>query len=714
MTTVRRALCRGLLLGLLAATVGCRPSGPQKILRLGDLLKTKVGQAVALPAGRVTPDTRYGIPVSFAAAEVTRLHFRAKGTSSLVTLRWRIEGDSQLPRFRKINFPLQADGREQAYEVNLGSEPYWTGQICFLLFSVGEGELEITELRGEAPADPYRTLSLNGETRPSLPALPRLAFDLPRGLPRGTVFETEVGLIPELHRQGTRVRLTVTCAGEGKERDLLTRTLDGEDPQALRWVPLRVELPAGSRHLWLSMAGTQLGKPLPEGAAMWGDPLLVSAGKPAGKNLIVILIDTLRTDRVGAYGSPKGLTPGLDAFAQGSVRFAQLHSPASWTLPSVATLVTGLQPQTHGAGQRFGEFAPTGLPLGARTLAEVLREKGFYTFGVYHNIYVNPAFGLHQGFEEYASLEERAGPLVDRALARLEQIRGDRRFFLYLHLFDPHNPYEPPVEECRSVAMRLAPGFANRPCVVDRRPEDPLPPRSTWPWAEALYDAEVAHVDREVGRFLRRLDEMGLADNTVVAIVSDHGEEFWGRYDDEVRRGYDANSDHGHALYEELVHVPAMIRDPGRKPAVVPGLAGMADLFPTLLTWVGVAPPASQGHDLSSLLAEPRTERPTLLADVVLHGPERWSVRRGPWKLIAPREATTAAVELYNLDRDPGERRDLAPGQAALVGQLRALGEKEIAARKAARNQFFGAGGTATTYLQWNYITKLRSLGYLR
>lgn len=708
----RRAGAFFLLFGL-AGTVGCRPGGPQRIVRLGDLLKTKVGQAVVLPGGNVTPGAPYDAAVSFAAAEVTRLHFKAKGTAPLVKLRWRVEGDPNLPRFREINFPLEADGREQTYEVNLGSEPYWTGQIRFLRLSVAEGALEISELRGEAPTNPYRTMSLNGETRPSLPALPRLAFDLPRDLPRGTVFETEVGLIPELHRPGTTVRLAVTCDAGATKRTLLTQTLDGQDEAVAHWIPLRAPLPAGARHVWLSMEGTREGEPLPEGAVMWGDPVLVSPGRAAGKNLVVILIDTLRTDRVGAYGSRKGLTPSLDAFAAQSVRFAELHSPASWTLPSVAALATGLQPQTHGAGQRFGEFAPTGLPQGARTLAEVLREHGFYTLGVYHNIYVNPAFGLHQGFDEYASLEERADPLVDRALARLEQIRADRQFFLYLHLFDPHNPYEPPPAECRSVAIRLAPSFAGRPCVLDRRPEDPLPPRSTWPWAEALYDAEVAHTDREVGRFLRRLDELGLADDTVVAIVSDHGEEFWGRYDEELRRGYDANSDHGHALYEELVHVPAMIRDPGRKPAVVSGLAAMVDLFPTLLTWVGVAPPANQGHDLTSLLAEPRTERPTLIADVLLHGPSRWSVRRGPWKLIVPREAGPA-VELYNLDRDPGEMRDLAPGEAELVRQLRALGEKEIAARQVAHHQFFGAGGTSTTYLQWNYITKLRSLGYLR
>ena len=136
---------------------------------------------------------------------------------------------------------------------------------------------------------------------------------------------------------------------------------------------------------------------------------------------MVVLIDTLRADRLGAYGNRNGLTPHLDRFAAESTRFAQMHAPASWTLPSVASLMTGLHPQTHGAGVRYGEFAPTGLSGGVRTLAETLRDGGFYNLGVYHNIYVNPAFGLQQGFDEYVSIEERAAPLVDRALEDLRR-----------------------------------------------------------------------------------------------------------------------------------------------------------------------------------------------------------------------------------------------------------------------------------------------------
>ncbi|HBL30282.1 MAG TPA: hypothetical protein DD490_25900, partial [Acidobacteria bacterium] len=479
--------------------------------------------------------------------------------------------------------------------------------------------------------------------------------------------------------------------------------------------PVRREIPAGVRWIALDVSVTRHGEPLPEGVALWGDPVIVTPGRAEGRNLVVILVDTLRADRLGSYGATKGLTPRLDRFAAASTRFAQLRAPTSWTLPSVSSLMTGLQPQTHGAGVRYGNFAPTGLTDGVRTLAETLQEAGFSTQGIYFNIYVNPAFGLHQGFDEYTSIEDRASVLVDRALENLERTGPDRRTFLYLHLFDPHNPYEPPPAECESVARRLVPDHGGRPCAADRRPELPIPPRAEWRWQEALYDAEVAATDREIGRFLDGLEKLGRADDTVVLVVSDHGEEFWTRLDAERVRGYEPNADHGHTFYEELLHVPALLRVPGRPPGVVETPVEMADLFPTLLHQVGVAVPPVQGKDLTPLLdGAPPAGRPTLLADLILHGPPRWSVRRGPWKLIVPLDPSLL-VELYDLDADPGELRDLAAARPDLVAALRTAGERELAARRRDRSRFVaGDGSQSATYLEWNHITRLRSLGYLK
>jgi arylsulfatase A-like enzyme len=722
------ALAGGVLLA------GCGERTASRLVRLGSLVKMPQGAEVRLPAGEASPGAPYQVATRLAAAQVARLRFTARGGATLATLTWKLAPDRGLPPYRSLSFPLVADGQTHAYEVDLQREVYWTGRVEALRLAVEGGRLELLELAAEPPSDPYRSMALHGETMPALPGVARIDVDLPPDLPRGTVFESRIGLVPDYDRPGVRADFRVYLEDGGQDRrgdggarhSWLQQAIEGSSPENARWRLLRGMLPAGGgMRLSLEVSATRAGTALPQGVALWGDPLLATPGRPAGRSLIVILIDTQRADLLGAYGDGSGLTPHLDAFAREGVRFAEMVSPAPWTLPTVASLLTGLQPQTHGAGfqpQAAGaglandRYAPTGLPGGVRTLATTLAGRGFYTIGVYHNIYVNPAFGLQQGFDEYASLEEPAGVLVDEALARLRASAAHRPVFLYLHLFDLHNPYSPPAAECRDVARRFAPDYRGPlGCTADRRPELPLPPPRDWRWFEALYRAEIAYTDRQIGRFLAGLRDLGLEDGTVVAIVSDHGEEFWTRLDRERQLGYTANSDHGHTLYQELLHVPAIVRIPGRAPAVVPGAVEMVDLFPTLLRAVGVEPPPSQGVDLTPLLdGHPAAARPTLLADVILHGEPRWSVRRGPWKLIVPRNPALP-VELYDLDHDPGELRDLAGREPRLVADLRSWGERELAARRQSRPRFLsGKDPLAATYLEWKYITRLRSLGYLK
>jgi arylsulfatase A-like enzyme len=659
-----------LFLSLVLLLAACERS-PRRLVRLGSLVRVEKGAPVALPAGAATPAEPYRVAPGLSAARVAKLRLRARGSATLATLSWKLARDRGFPPFRTLSFPLVPDGREHLYEIDLQREPYWTGRVEVLRLAVDAGRLDLLALAGEPATEPYRSMSLGGESVPSLPGLARIELELPDGLPRGTVFETRLGLVPEYDRPGVRAAFRIYLEEEGRRSLWFAEEVAGGARPG--WHLVRRELPARRGRLALAVAATQGGSPLPEGVALWGDPTLVAPGRREGRNLVVILVDTLRADALGTYGSREGLTPRIDAFARQGTRFAELFAPASWTLPSVSALSTGLQPQTHGAGQRYGNFAPTGLPGGVRTMAEALRQAGFYTVGVYHNIYVNPAFGLQQGFDEYLSQEERADVLVDSALARLRRYAPDRRFFLYLHLFDPHNPYEPPERECREVARRLAPAYHGPlGCKADRRPELPVPPAADRRWHEALYKGEIAFTDRQVGRFLDGLDALGLGKDTVVALLSDHGEEFWTRYDAERARGYEANGDHGHTLYQELLHVPGIVREPGRRPAVVAAPVEMVDLFPTLLHLSGVAPPPSEGQDLVPLLDGHAAERrPTLIADVLLHGPPRWSVQRGPWKLIVPREPGLP-LELYDLARDPGETTNVLgerPDEARALGE---------------------------------------------
>ena len=666
---------------------------------------------MTLPAGGVLDGQPRTIPAKLSAARIAKLTLVARGDARLATLSWRLVQDAHFPPYRTLSFPLVPDGQPHAYDVDLGREPYWTGRVTALRLSVTGGSAQLERLSAKAPADPYRLMCLEGECLPSLPGLASIAIDLPDDLPRGARFTARLGLVPEYDKPGVVARFRARFASEEGDGDpLLVADVPGGTPG---WAEVGGEITRGGR-LLLEVEATRNGRPLPEGVAVWGNPVIAAGGWRPGPHLVIVLIDTLRADVVGAYGDRTGVTPRLDALAEQSVRFADLSAPAPWTLPSVATLLTGLEPQTHGAGRRFGEFAPTGLAGGATTMAEVLRGDGFYNLGVYHNIYVNPAFGLSQGFDEYVSREERADVLVSEALARLRRYREERRLFLYLHLFDPHNPYEPSAEDCRTVARRLQPDYRGPlGCAADRRPENPIPPASDRRWHEALYRAEVAATDRALGRFLDGLAELGMAEDTVLLVVSDHGEEFWTRLPQERARGYEPNADHGHTHYRELLWVPGLLSGPGVGTAVMPEPVRMADFFPTLLSLVGAESSPSQGRDLTAGLAGHPLPRATQLADVILHGPERWAVRRGPWKLIVPRDPALAA-ELYNLADDPGETRDHAAAEPEIAAALRAWGERELAARATARRRYLPGDALGATYLEWNHITKLRSLGYLR
>jgi len=761
------ALLAPLVLLAVAGCGGGAESRPDKLVHLGDLLRGGDGAAAAagtlpaLPAGEATPAAPWEVAAELSASRVGRLRLTAEGTARLATLSWRLPQDHGFSRFRALSFPVAGDGLPHVYEVDLEREAHWHGEVEGLRLAVDGGRLRLASVTAEAPVEPYRSMSLGGETVPSL-AGRSIELPLPADLPAGTRFEARVGLLPEYDRPGVTAVFSAWLVEGEQRRPWLLETVAGGRAGGPAWRLVRRELPrapGGSRRLLLEVtAAAPGGEPLPEGAAMWGNPLLVRPGRPGGRHLVVILIDTLRADALGSYGDRLGLTPRLDAFANEGVRFAEMLAPSPWTLPSVSSLLTGLQPQTHGAGQRFGDFdpssprqndfAPTGLPGGVRTMAGVLRRQGFYTMGVYQNFYILPGFGVHQGFDDYASYEDRAEVLVDQALGRLREAAGDRRCFLYLHLFDLHSPYNPPEPECTRVARRLDPGYQGRlGCEADRNPErTTIPPPADRPWFRALYQAEVAYADRQVGRFLDGLRALGLEDRTVVAVVSDHGEEFWDRLEQESRLGYETNSDHGHTLYQELVHVPALLRIPGREAAVVRDPVQLVDLFPTLLRAVGVEPPASQGRDLTPLLGgraadqaaaagpapapaaggsampagaeagaePPGGERATLMADVILHGRPRWSVRRGPWKLVAARDPALP-VELYDLRQDPGERNNLAAREPRLAAAMRAWGERELAARLKARALFVARGDTlGATYLEWRYITKLRALGYLK
>lgn len=573
-------------------------------------------------------------------------------------------------------------------------------------------------------AEPVSGVELSDVHRPVIPGAQRLEIPLPGGLAElgeGLTFETWLALAPEHQRPGLEARFRVWIEDRAGRRPVLEQNLGGgeEGPHGL-WHPVAVPVALEGRgrivlESAVLEAGMRGGTPVvPPEAALWGDPRIRTGLRQPGPNLLVIAVDTLRADVLGAWGDPHGLTPSLDDLAVRSVRFADLTAPSPWTLPSFATLLTGLPPEVHGAGRRLAPETPgvadngiSRLPSEVLTLAEMLGAAGFETASRYNNVYLRPTFGIQQGFDEHRGFhfKTRAPEVVDEGIRWLREHR-ERRFFLFLHVLDPHTPYFPPRETCREVARRLVPEPPpGSRCRVIRTAGGEDVPRERRSWAEALYRAEVAFTDLHLGRLLDALDELDLAANTVVLFVSDHGEELWESQEAERRYGYEPVADHGHSLYRELLHVPAALYVPeelgipGWKPGVWEEPVELADFFPTLLGLLGVESPAPEripGRDLGAGGHGELADR-VRLAGFLRYGPPRVSVRRGPWKLIVPMApGASASPELYHLGRDPGEDRNLAaiaadagdpgPAEAAReLGALRRVLRRELAAREELR-----------------------------
>lgn len=714
---------------LLVAATACGPAEPRPPLRVASLLETPSTESQTLVEDLVVDTSPVRLEVAIPASRIALLQVRARGDAPLVRLGWRVEGERRFPPFRALTFPVRPDGEERVYEVDLRREPYWTGKIVELELAAESGAVELISIRGLGRRAGARVTSLSGLTVPSLPGADEVAVDLPPETPAEATFEAWIGLLPRFDRQNVtaRFRARVETADGGEAVTWVDREIRGDGETGWERIRVPVEVPEGGR-LVLEARAQRNGQPLPEGSAVWGAPTVLPRGhRGGGYNLLLVVIDTLRADVVGAYGSEVGATPHLDALARKSTRFEEMLAPAPWTLPSMVSLLTGQPPQVHGAGRRIGDFAPTALGDALPTLAGELARRGYYTAGFYNNIYLNPSFGLERGFDEWGWIEQDDEVIVDRVVERLPEL-ADRRHLLLVHLFGPHHPYAPPEGACEVFGRRMDPGYSGPlECTAERRDVPTLdgvvPPQRDWRWIEGLYHGEVAHTDRQLGRLLAAVDELGLADETVVMVVSDHGEAFFDRLPQVERHGYE-QADHGHTHFQELSHVPAVIHVPGRAPGVVSGPAELADLFPTALRLLGFNPPPTGGEDLAERMDGGPLQRRTLISDRLLYGPSRWSVRRGPWKLVVPRpeaavegeEPPPLEPELYDLIADPGETRDVSGSQPQVTADLRSLGEKELDDREALRGRLNPADEDvlSSAYMEWNHITKLRALGYLK
>lgn len=402
-------------------------------------------------------------------------------------------------------------------------------------------------------------------------------------------------------------------------------------------------------------------------------------------NVVLIGIDTLRRDHVGCYGYGRPTTPNIDQWAAGGVVFEDAVSQAPWTLPSFSTIHTSLYPTQHGAGGFERAQGTYGNRMGSTVipLAMVLLKKGYSTGAIVNAPALAPDFGVDKGFEYYDT-SPRWDPRVadgttEDALGWIDEHR-DEPFFMFVHYFDPHLPYSPPKpydtmydpDYSGPISMSFDRETFNR-VIPEINAKGGAEAEAEWNHVRALYDGEITFTDREVGKLLDGLQERGLTGNTLVVLVSDHGEEFFDH----------GGFEHGHTMYDELIKVPLIFALPGRIPAGtrVSRQVRMLDVMPTILDFVGIESPARlEGVSLKPLMlgegevaAEPGVLLPPgfSYSEAMLYGTEKKCVTAYPWKVIY--DMGTGQTMMFNLDSDPGELDDLAeskPEAGALLEEV--------------------------------------------
>jgi arylsulfatase A-like enzyme len=402
--------------------------------------------------------------------------------------------------------------------------------------------------------------------------------------------------------------------------------------------------------------------------------VVLSACEPPSSppNIVVISIDTLRRDHVSAYGYDRETTPRIDALAVDGALFLDAVSTSNWTLPSHMSLMTGLPPSVHRV-----EDDRTRLFKAVGTLPQALSHAGYATAGIASHVYLGEKFGFARGFDHYANTPDQAADAVtDQAIAWLESQRGES-FFLFLHYFDPHWGYAPP-EPFRSRFGAVDRSLGTSDFLLQHLdPELPLP-EDALPDILRLYDGEIAFTDSQIGRVVDWLRDRGELDRTIIAVTSDHGEEF----------GDHGSFGHATHLYGEVTRIPLVLRYP---PALAPGAragaVSLTDLPLTLLSLAGVRAGdqfGGSGHNISAPLEPARK----VVTESTRWGPKRFAIQDARMKLVTralysptvltkqngqiiaePTAMHVRAPALFDVSRDEGEVTDLLPSADAAIGK---------------------------------------------
>jgi len=459
-------------------------------------------------------------------------------------------------------------------------------------------------------------------------------------------------------------------------------------------------------------------------AALGGEgaeaPATVTREASTRPGVILIMVDTLRWDYLSCYDPEKVQTPHIDALAKDGVLFENMFANATWTRPSVATILTGLYPTSHSAVRK-----PDIMPDAVTTLAERLSEAGVYTAGFANHINVAPPFNFQQGFQEYHYLSPDYFFHANASSAQLayynilrkvrekflsrkkwvqhyyqeaEVVNGKARewlaqhgkqggYFLFLHYMDPHDPYfEHPYHGVGYARVQL-----------------PNPDPELAPVLEQTYRGEVAYLDRKLGELFDWMKEQGLYESTAIVLTADHGEEFY------EHQGWW----HGTTMYEEQLRVPLIIKLPGVNLGGLRAdmMVNSIDIAPTVMEMLQLQPPAElPGRSLLSVGGFGLQGR-TVFAEGDFEGNVLACARAKDWKLIRANKENPRGLPplgLFDMIGDPGETRNVAEGHPDKVAELDRVIKGTLTQAKAR------AVEGQTTELGEDEIDALRSLGYIQ
>ncbi|MEQ8763911.1 MAG: sulfatase [Planctomycetota bacterium] len=701
------------------------PSGslPAGFAIEGDHRTNEAGQGVRIePSGETRRATLLvQTPLAASSVNLILLQVRIEGDGELDPdalqgrLYWRGPGESfSEERFSRFPLPPEAAYRFGMVTIPVGDLPSWRGDI---------EEIRLVPFDGERPVSIARVLLARASFKARLKLTGRSTERIPVGdVVRRSVLEllpavlrAEVDIPPEaeirLHLAGGpmfegtsgAIELTLNVIEDGERKQLASTSWQcGEEGRA--WQEWRVDLSKLKGKVTLELAAEGIDAP-DMASLILGDPVLSSSGARPRPNVILISLDTLRADHLSCYGYPVPTSPNLDALAAKSTLFERAHGQAPYTLPSHASLFTSLYPDQHGFLEEIAP--PTDIP----TLGGLLSNAGYLTAGFTDGGFMTEFFGMGQGFGCFDESGDGVETVFERGMQWLEGV-GEDPFFLFLHTYEIHSPYDAPEDYRKKVTSQWAslPERITSEEILEILDGEDAVSDETLEQMTRLYDAGIAYTDDWVGRLIARLDELGLDDNTILIVTSDHGEEL----------GEHGGLFHGRTLYQDQLHVPLIISVPdqerGRRSRQI---VELIDVLPTVLDLAHVDReslriegqsllPILEGRTIDSRWAIAGFGRTTVEGQAVVGDDWKYvSVNRGEEDRVARMDGEF----LFRIGEDPLEQENLADEETEARDRMRALLAELRAQWQQDRRSDFSKDGRARNVL---HLDAMKRLGYVR